>query len=100
MTAISNTGLRLMRAIKALSGHALDGLSNGELATALNIPASAVTRLMTTMAEEGFAIKLENGRFAPGIALLQVAQRTSNELAKANDRITELNQRINAGARQ
>ncbi|WKE65050.1 helix-turn-helix domain-containing protein [Gallaecimonas kandeliae] len=96
---VSNTGLRILRAIKALSGHALDGLSNAELAQALNIPPSAVTRLMATMAAEGFATKLDNGRFAPGMALLQVAQRTSNELAAANERINELTQRIHAGAR-
>lgn len=97
---ISNTGVKHLRAIKALSGHTLDGVSNTELAQALNIPASGVTRIMATLISEGFAVKLDNGRFAPSVALLQIAQRTANELSNGTDRINELTQRISAGARQ
>ncbi len=96
---ISNTGVKHLRAIKALSGHTLDGLSNTELARVLNIPASGVTRIMATLSAEGFAVKLDNGRFAPSVALLQIAQRTANELSNGSDRINELTQRIAAGSR-
>jgi DNA-binding IclR family transcriptional regulator len=96
---VSNTGLKHLRAIKALSGHTLDGVSNIELAQALGIPASGVTRIMATLIAEGFATKLDNGRFAPSVALLQIAQRTANELTNGSNRIHELTQRITAGSR-
>ena len=45
------------------------------------------------------AMKLENGRFAPGIQLLQIAMAHSHEMARAQDRINEINQRVISGSR-
>ena len=84
----SSSGTRILRVLKALRGHALNGVSNGELNRALN-----------TLIEEGLALKLENGRFAPGIQLLQIAMAHSNEMARAQDRINEINQRVISGSR-
>lgn len=95
----SVNGIRLLRTIKLLSGHTLDGLSNTDIASALNEKPSAVTRTMATLIAEGFAIKLDSGRFALSVQMLQIAQRTANELANGSSRINELAQRINAGAR-
>ncbi|SFQ51674.1 hypothetical protein SAMN05216177_1271, partial [Ectopseudomonas toyotomiensis] len=47
---------------------------------------------------EGLAVKLDNGRFAPSIALLQIAQAHANEMGAAQHRINEINQRVLAGA--
>ncbi|EPU4776462.1 IclR family transcriptional regulator, partial [Escherichia coli] len=52
-----------------------------------------------TLIEEGLAMKLENGRFAPGIQLLQIAMAHSHEMARAQDRINEINQRVISGSR-
>ncbi len=35
---ISSSGTRILRVLKALRGHALNGVSNGELASALGVP--------------------------------------------------------------
>lgn len=35
---ISSSGTRILRVLKALRGHALNGVSNGELASALGSP--------------------------------------------------------------
>ena len=67
---------------KALRGHALNGISNGELATALHESPANINRALNTLIEEGLALKLENGRFAPGIQLLQIAMAHSNEMAR------------------
>ena len=85
----SSSGIRILRVLKALRGHALNGVSNG----------ANINRALNTLIEEGLALKLENGRFAPGIQLLQIAMAHSNEMARAQDRINEINQRVISGSR-
>lgn len=97
-TKTSNTGQRVLDVLKILRGHSLDGLSNKDIAAALGCPASAVTRATTDLIEAGLAVKLENGRFAHSVQMLQIAVAHSREIEKANSRISELNQRIAAGA--
>ena len=95
----SSAGTRILRVLKALRGHALNGISNGELAAALHESPANINRALNTLIEEGLALKLENGRFAPGIQLLQIAMAHSNEMARARDRINEINQRVISGSR-
>ena len=40
----SESGARCLRVMKVLRGHSLSGLSNSDIAKALSIPPSAVTR--------------------------------------------------------
>ena len=94
---ISSSGTRILRVLKALRGHALNGVSNGELASALGESPANINRALNTLIEEGLAMKLENGRFAPGIQLLQIAM--AHEMARAQDRINEINQRVISGSR-
>ena len=96
---ISSSGTRILRVLKALRGHALNGVSNGELASALGESPANINRALNTLIEEGLAMKLENGRFAPGIQLLQIAMAHSHEMARAQDRINEINQRVISGSR-
>ncbi|WP_435609871.1 helix-turn-helix domain-containing protein [Pseudomonas knackmussii] len=95
---VNETALRVLRVLKALKGHSLHGLSNGELAKALEESPANITRYLTTLVEAGLATKLDTGRYAPGIALLQIAQAHANEMANAQNRINEINQRVLAGA--
>lgn len=95
----SSSGSRILRVLKALRGHSLNGISNGELATALGESPAGINRALNTLIEEGLAIKLDTGRFAPGIQLLQIAMAHSTEMARAQDRINEINQRVIAGSR-
>ncbi|CSE59399.1 TPA: IclR family transcriptional regulator [Morganella morganii] len=96
---ISSSGSRILRVLKALRGHTLNGISNGELALALEDSPANINRALNTLIEEGLAMKLDNGRFAPGIQLLQIAVAYSNEMSRAQDRINEINQRVLAGSR-
>ncbi|EPM9395239.1 helix-turn-helix domain-containing protein [Escherichia coli] len=98
-TNVSSSGSRILRVLKALRGHALSGISNGELASALNESPANINRALNTLIEEGLALKLDNGRFAPGIQLIQIAMAHSNEMARAQDRINEINQRVISGSR-
>ena len=95
----SSSGARILRVLKALRGHALNGVSNGELASALGEAPANINRALNTRIEEGLAMKLDNGRVAPGGQLLQIAMAHSNEMARAQDRINEINQRVMAGSR-
>lgn len=94
----SDSGARVLRVLKALKGYTLTGISNGELAKGLGESPANINRALNTLIAEGLAVKLDNGRFAPGIALLQIAQAHANEMANAQARINEINQRVLAGA--
>ena len=88
----------VLRVMAALKGRTLTGVSNTELAKALGKSPSVINRATNTLIAEGFAIRLESGRFAPSIMLLQIAQAHANEMAKAKGRIEEIEQRVHAGA--
>ncbi|KHS86534.1 helix-turn-helix domain-containing protein [Pectobacterium carotovorum] len=95
----SSSGTRILRVLKALRGHTLDGLSNNDLAKALDESPANINRALNTLIEEGLAIKLESGRFALGMQMLQIAVAHSNEMSRAQNRINEINQRVLAGSR-
>ncbi|WP_113632184.1 helix-turn-helix domain-containing protein [Pectobacterium peruviense] len=95
----SSSGARILRVLKALRGHTLNGVSNSDLAKALDESPANINRALNTLIEEGMAIKLENGRFALGMQILQIAVAHSNEMSRAQERINEINQRVLAGGR-
>lgn len=99
MNKVSTSGGRILRVLKALKGATLTGRSNSELAKALDESPANINRALNTLIEEGLALKLDNGRFALGIQLLQIAMAHSSEMARAQDRINEINQRVIAGGR-
>ena len=94
----SDSGARILRVLKALKGYSLTGISNGELAKGLGESPANINRALNTLIAEGLAVKLDNGRFAPSISLLQIAQAHANEMGAAQHRINEINQRVLAGA--
>lgn len=89
---------RSLRMLKILAGRVLDGLSNKELADALNAPPPTVCRDLAVLAEEGWVQRLETGRWTLSATLLQIAQAYANHVERTQFRISELNQRIVAGA--
>ncbi|AXO56186.1 TPA: helix-turn-helix domain-containing protein [Klebsiella pneumoniae] len=95
----STSGGRILRVLKALKGSSLSGRSNSELAKALDESPANINRALNTLIDEGLAQKLDNGRFALSVQVLQIAVAHSNEIARAQGRIDELNQRIIAGSR-
>ncbi|MGF7442811.1 helix-turn-helix domain-containing protein [Klebsiella michiganensis] len=94
----STSGGRILRVLKPLKGASLTGRSNSELAKALDESPANINRALNTLIEEGLAQKLDNGRFALSIQLLQIALAHSNEMARAQGRIDEMNQRIVSGS--
>ena len=97
-TRTSDSGGRVLRVLKALRGHSLTGLSTGDLAKALGESPATINRCLNTLIAEGMATKLDTGRFALSVAVLQIAQAHANEMANAQSRINEINQRVLAGA--
>ncbi|MNR41590.1 hypothetical protein D3C85_1599920 [compost metagenome] len=53
---------------------------------------------MQVLIEEGLAVKLDNGRFAHSIVMLQIAQAHAEHMAGVNRRMNEINQRVAAGS--
>lgn len=84
--------------MKALKGKSLHGLSNRDLAKALGESDTNIIRAIETLIEEGMVQRLETGRYIPGMQLLYIAQAFSNEMAAAQTRINEINQRVLSGS--
>lgn len=89
---------RSLRMLKILAGRVLDGLSNKELADALGAPPPTICRDLAVLADEGWVQRLETGRWTLSATLLQIAQAYANHVERTQFRISELNQRIVAGA--
>lgn len=53
-TNVSSSGSRILRVLKALRGHALNGISNGELATALHESRQTSTGHSTPSLKKGW----------------------------------------------
>jgi DNA-binding IclR family transcriptional regulator len=98
-TRISNSGLKCLKVLFALKGRSLNGVSNGDLAKGLNESPATINRCLNTLITSGAAIKLDSGRYALSVAMLQVAQCHAEEMSTTTNRINELNQRIAAGSR-
>lgn len=98
MTAQINSAARALKVLKLLKGHSMTGLSNKEIATALNISPVNVSRAISILIDEGLVIQLETKRYSHSIQLLQIATAHAEEIAKTQARILEMNQRIGAGS--
>ncbi len=86
-----------LRMLTAMRGTTFTGVSNSELAQTLSAPPSQVSRMLQVLVDEDFATRLHTGRYAPSIALLQIAQAHAEHCAQIQTRISEVNQRITAG---
>jgi DNA-binding IclR family transcriptional regulator len=89
---------RALRVLKALRGHSLTGLSNKELAEGLRESPPNVTRALQDLEAEGLATKLDTGRWALSVAMLQLAHAYTAEVDAMQGRIVEMSRRVAAGA--
>lgn len=96
-TQTSSAADRCLQILWAMRGHAINGVSNGELAHALKLNPATVTRMLATLEARGFVRKLDTGRYAPSTAFLQYAMATADELDRASARIQEIRARITTG---
>ncbi len=90
--------LRTLEVLKLLKGHTLTGLSNGQIADALSLTPSAVSLALNSLEATGLAAKLENGRYAHSVGMLQIAQAHADHIGRMQGKINEINARIHAGA--
>lgn len=98
MSRTVSAAARVLRVLKALKGHTVTGLSNTELAQLTGDSPSNITRAMQTLIEEGLAVKLDNGRFAHSVGVLQIAQAHAEHMVRLQGRMQEINQRIASGS--
>ena len=91
-------GCRLLKVLKSLKGQAVTGISNKDIADVLGLSPVDVSRDLEDLIEEGLAIKLDNGRFAHSVQMIQIAQAYATQIARIQGQITEMNQRIAAGS--
>ncbi|EGY52033.1 winged helix-turn-helix transcriptional regulator [Neisseria shayeganii] len=94
----SSKGTRVLKVLKALKGQSFSGISNKELAENLGVSPAQISRDLDDLMSEGLVMKLDNGRFAHSIQMLQIAQAYSNQVARLQEQISETNQRIMAGS--
>ena len=90
--------MRTLEVLKLLRGHTLTGLSNGQIAQALGFTPSAVSLALNSLESAGLAAKLENGRYAHSVGMLQIAQAHADHIGRMQGQINEINARIHAGA--
>ncbi|NDV21064.1 IclR family transcriptional regulator, partial [Pseudodesulfovibrio sp. JC047] len=76
----------------------IHGLSNGEIAKALDESPVNISRALDVLVDEGFSTKLDSGRYALGLQVAKIGYAHINELDRAEQRIKELRQRTVAGA--
>ncbi len=95
---MSNSATRTLKVLIALRGHTITGVSNTDLAKGLEESPSSITRALQDLVEVGLAVKLDNGRFAHSVLMLQIAYGHAEHVNQLQNRIAEVNQRIVAGA--
>lgn len=86
-----NAALPILRCVEVLSGAAVQGMSNKDLAGALHTSPANVTRYLATLAEAGWARKDDaTGRFHPTAHVAQLFGRVMHDFARAEQRLSDL----------
>jgi DNA-binding IclR family transcriptional regulator len=84
---------KALKVLKALRGHSLSGITITELAKQLDESPSQTYRYLQTLIDSGFANQLDDGKYALGTTLIQIAKAHDTEIQRAQDRIAEIIQR-------
>lgn len=84
---------KVLKVLKALRGHSLQGVSNQDLAKQLNESPAQIHRQLQTLISEGLAKQEEDGSFTLGTAIVQIAKAHDTEMERAKARIAEIEQR-------
>lgn len=85
---------RVLQMMFRLAGHEIEGISPGELASAMRTSASNVTRDLANLKEAGLAEKLDNERWRLTPRIVQVSLAASTAFTRAQDRLNEARQRF------
>ena len=93
-----NSAQRALRVIKVLQNNSFVGLSNKDIAQALNESPTNISRTLDVLKNEGFVIKLESGKFAFSSLFAHIATRHAANMDKASAQINEMKQRLGTAA--
>ena len=94
----SHKGCRLLKVLKALKAHPLVGISNKEIADALNMSPVYVSRDLDDLIAEGLVQKLDNGRYGYSVQMLQIAERYRRDEERMRQRMDETRARVDTGS--
>jgi len=84
---------KVLKVLKALRGHSLQGVTNQELAKKLGESPAQIYRALQTLLAEGLVKKDENDLYTLGTALVQMAKAHDSEMERAKARMAEYEQR-------
>jgi DNA-binding IclR family transcriptional regulator len=91
---ISEQQQRLLRLIRELAGHEIDGRAPSELAKAVECQPSQVTRDLANLKHIGWAEQLpQTGRWRLGPEVVQISMRHMTALDRARRRLDETSNR-------
>lgn len=88
------TAVRALQVLKALKGHTLTGLSNKYLADTLGCTPSEISLSLNTLEAEGLVTKLDNGRYAHSVQMLQIAHAHATHINQLQNKILNINTSI------
>ena len=91
-------GSRILKVLKALKAHPLVGISNKEIADALNMSPVYVSRDLEDLIAEGLVQKLDNGRYGYSVQMLQIAERYRRDEERMRQRMDETRARVDTGS--
>ena len=94
----SHKGCRILKVLKALKAHPLVGISNKEIADALNMSPVYVSRDLDDLIAEGLVQKLDNGRYGYSVQMLQIAERYRRDEERMRQRMDETRARVDTGS--
>jgi DNA-binding IclR family transcriptional regulator len=90
----SSSQQRLLAMLMELAGHEVSGQAPSELAKALEIGASTVTRDLANLMEAGMAEQIpETGRYRLGPKLIRIAVKHMAEMERATARLVDAKNR-------
>lgn len=90
--------MRALALLELLCDALPNGLSNKELAGALQVPPSYVTRTVETLIEKGWAERTEGGRFRVTARFSQLTFRVLRSFDKATGHLDDLRRNYSLGA--
>lgn len=90
---------KVLQVLKAMRGKSLSGVSNQQLSQELDEAPANITRALQTLQQEGFAQQLEDGNYALSNSLLAIAHAHSQEVQRAQSRLSEHCQRVDAATK-
>ncbi len=99
-----NAVIRACKIIKILAGKSLQGMQLKDIATAIGDGSdngkTNAHRSLKDLQKVGFVTQFDNKRYALSTAMMGIAQSYQLEMAQAQERITNINQRVTANAHQ